>query len=70
MRRPSLSMTLLDAYDTSATVQALSLNTGLSESAVITRLCAASRHRAKEGWAALDEEGGLGVQWEFVYWRG
>jgi hypothetical protein len=71
MMRPTTSLAgeLVRLYCSGMTVSAIAAATGLSESSIVTRLCAASRGLEKSEWFTLDEDGGLGVQWEFVYWR-
>jgi len=66
----SLAVELLLLYWSGRSVSSLSAITGLSESGVIARLCAAARSLDNSEWTALDGEGGLGVQWEFVCFRG
>jgi hypothetical protein len=65
-----LALQLLALYWSGRTVSSISAITGLPEPAIITRLCAASRSLKDHDWTALDNEGGLGVQWEFVFLRG
>jgi hypothetical protein len=65
-----LAVELLILYWSGRTVSSISSITGLSEPAIITRLCAASRSLNSCEWTAVDNEGGLGVQWEFVFTRG
>jgi hypothetical protein len=65
-----LAVELLMLYWSGRTVSDLSAMTALPESSILTRLCAASRSLHKSGWTVLDSEGGLGVQWEFVFFRG
>ena len=66
----SLAAEMLTLYWSGMTVSHLCAITGLSEPAIITRLCAASRSLQGADWTVLDSEGGLGVQWEFVFLRG
>lgn len=66
----SLAGEMLAAYQAGISVDTLCLTTGLKEADVLIRLCAAARCLASERWTVLDDEGALGVQWEFVFWRG
>ena len=65
----SLAAELLDLYVSEMTVESLRALTGLSEPAILTRLCAISRTNYSQSIRCCPEDGGLGVQWRFVYWR-
>jgi hypothetical protein len=72
MRKPiaPLAVELLMLYWSGNNVADIGALTGLPETAIITRLCAASRSLHNSEWTVLDSEGALGVQWEFVFLRG
>jgi hypothetical protein len=68
--KTSLAVQLLMLYWSGMTVSAISAFTGLSERGIMERLFQASHGMDKTGWTVLDCEGGLGVRWEYVFWRG
>jgi hypothetical protein len=63
----TLAATLLLGYQEGMCVCELSVLTGLSEEAIVRRLCIASRHLARSRTVLLDPERALGVQWEYVF---
>ena len=65
----SLPLQLLGLYNSGMPVSAISTLTGLKEEAVVTRLCVAARSIAGRHMEPLAEDGGMGIQWGFVYWR-
>ena len=65
-----LAVELLMLYWSGKNVGDIGAITGLSEPAIINRLCAASQSLRQSEWTVLDAEGSLGVQWEFVCLRG
>jgi hypothetical protein len=65
----SLPLQMLDWYNAGVSVSELAMLTGLKEDAVVTRLCVASLSHAGRSMEPVSEDGAIGVQWRFVYWR-
>jgi hypothetical protein len=65
----SLALQMLYSYNGGLSVSEICTVTGLGEAAVVTRLCAAGRSLAGHEMNPMSEDGGMGVQWRFVYWR-
>ena len=68
-KHSSLALQMLESYNVGESVSAICMRTGLNQDAVVTRLCAASRSRCGRDMDVVSEDGGIGVQWRFVYWR-
>jgi len=65
----SLALQMLESYNVGEPVSAICTRTGLNQDAVVTRLCVASRSGCGRDMDPVSEDGGIGVQWRFVYWR-
>ena len=65
----SLALQMLDSYNGGLSVSEICTVTGLGEAAVVTRLCSAGRSLVGRDMDPVSEDGGIGVQWRFVYWR-
>lgn len=68
-KRTSLAGQLLDSYQSGDSVSSLCADNGLTEEAIVIRLCAASHIYKDDLRPAVDEEGCLGIQWRLVFWR-
>ena len=66
---PSLATELTELYRTGMTVSAISAFTGLTERAIVVRLCVGARIRSASHAALVDCDGALRVRWEFVSCR-